>query len=127
MKGKKVLIIDDEKDLLDALGDALRESEFTVFEARNGEEGLRIALEEKPDAILLDITMPQMTGHEVLNELRKDSWGKDVKVIVLSNRDDLDNISDGFGQKGDDYIIKSNASLREIITKVKQHLVGYYD
>jgi DNA-binding response OmpR family regulator len=122
-----ILIIDDEKDLRDALGTALRNAGFAVLEALDGPQGLELAELEKPDLILLDIMMPNMSGHQVLREIRMKPWGMRMKVILLTNSDDPGNISQGAELKSNDYIIKSQTSLEDIIKKVKQHLVGYHD
>jgi DNA-binding response OmpR family regulator len=121
-----ILIVDDEKDLRDALGTALRQAGFTVLEALDGPQGLQLAELEKPDLILLDIMMPNMSGHQVLRELRMKPWGMRMKVILLTNSDDPANISQGAELKSNDYIIKSQTSLEDIIKKVKQHLAGYH-
>lgn len=123
----KILIVDDEKDLRDALRVALETAGLIVIEAIDGEEGLRKAEEERPDLILLDITMPKMNGHQVLNQLRQTPWGLRTHVLILSNADDPHNIAQGVGLHSDDYIIKSQTNLSEIVRKVKQHLLGYHD
>ncbi len=127
MTEKTILIIDDEKDLRDALHTALAAASFKIIEADNGAEGLALALKYKPDLILLDIMMPKMNGHETLQKLRLDPWGKNVPVLLLTNFDDATNISKGVELKSDDYIIKSQESLSAIVKKVKQHITGYHD
>lgn len=127
MAQKKILVVDDDTDLREALDTALTAAGYTSLTAKDGAEGLALALKEKPDLILLDIMMPNMNGHKTLSELRKDSWGKEVPVLFLTNFDDPTNISEGFGLKANGYIIKSNTSLESITTKVKQYLAGYHD
>jgi DNA-binding response OmpR family regulator len=122
-----ILIVDDEKDLRDALGAALRNAGFTVLEAIDGPQGVQLAELEKPELMLLDIMMPNMSGHQVLREIRMKPWGMRMKVILLTNSDDPANISQGAELKSNDYIIKSQTSLEDIIKKVKQHLVGYHE
>lgn len=82
---KKIAIIEDDEAIalmyrfkFEALG-------YTVETAENGKLGLDLALDMKPDIILLDLMMPEMTGDQTLELLRKDDWGKDVKVIILTN------------------------------------------
>jgi DNA-binding response OmpR family regulator len=123
---KKILVVDDEKDLRDALRIKLEATGYQVVEAIDGEDGLRKAEEEKPDLILLDITMPKMNGHQVLNQLRQTPWGLRIHVLILTNADDPLNIAQGIGLHSDDYIIKSQTSLEDIVKKVKQHLLGYH-
>ncbi len=127
MSNQKILIVDDDRDLREALQTGFSNAGFVTITAGDGSSGLKTALTEKPDLILLDITMPIMNGHEMLHELRKDTWGKDVPVILLTNSDDPANITRGFGLKSDAYFIKSSLSLESIIKKVKQHFVGYHD
>lgn len=127
MTNKKILVVDDDNDLREALDTALTQAGYTSITAPDGKAGLTSALEHKPDLILLDIMMPIMGGHEMLSALRKDVWGKSVPVLLLTNFDDPKNITEGFGLNANDYIIKSNVSLSSIITKVKQYLAGYHD
>lgn len=127
MEKSKILVIDDELDLREALRTSLEAAGCAVVCAVDGKEGLELALLHKPDLILLDITMPKMNGHQVLSQLRSDAWGKDVPVLLLTNADDPENIFTGVGLKGTDYIIKSQTSLENITKKVKQYLAGYYD
>ncbi len=121
-KDKKILIVEDEISLLRPLSDSLRQEEFVVIEAQNGEEGLKKALSEKPDLILLDIAMPKMNGLEMLAEVRKDSWGKDVKVIILTNLDGMEKIAEAAKQQTFDYLVKSDWETKDIIKKVKDKL-----
>lgn len=122
---KKVLIVDDEQDLRDAVRDALSDEGFEVVEAHNGEVGLSVALEEKPDLILLDLMMPEINGIGMLSRLRQDPWGKNVTVILLTALEDANSIAQAVEAGGDDYLIKPNVKLEEIVHKVKQHVGGY--
>lgn len=127
MHGKKILVVDDEQDLREALQNVLNASGFMTITAPHGEAGLALALSEKPDLILLDIGMPKMNGHQVLAQLRKDAWGKHVPVFLLTNYEDAGNVAEGLELKGDEYIMKSNESLESIVKRVKQYLAGYHE
>ena len=85
----KVLIVDDDKLLLKMLSEALGQRSYEVITAENGQEGLESILENKPDAVLLDISMPVMNGLEMLKELRKTS---DLPVIMISAYGSEENI-----------------------------------
>jgi CheY-like chemotaxis protein len=124
MKLGKILVVDDEKDIREALAEAFRHSGYTVFEAEDGMEALETAFKEKPDIIFLDIMMPNMNGHQTLHELRKDPWGRTVKVVFLSALEDATNIATAFDQGGEEYLIKTNWSLEELIKKAEQCLLG---
>lgn len=121
-KDMKVLTVEDEVDLREALVTALSYEGFTVLSASDGEEGLATALKEKPNLILLDITMPKMDGLEVLRALREDEWGKTVKVIVMTAHDDLGKVAEVIEAGGNEYVVKTDITLNRIVEKVKEKL-----
>lgn len=125
MEGKTVLVVDDEADLREALSTALSGAGATVLEAKDGEEGYEIAQREHPDVILMDINMPGMSGHDVVQKLRIDPWGNTVPVIYLTSNSDAANIVEAVSSGGNEYIVKSNMSLKDVIDKCKQALLGY--
>ena len=116
---KRILIIEDEPDIREAMAEAITQAGYEALTAENGQVGLEMALAERPDIILLDIIMPIMDGHQMLAKLRIHPWGKSVKVIMLTSMDDVKNI--GMAHEGSitDYIIKAHSSLDEIVRKVK--------
>lgn len=81
---KKVLIIDDEMDLVDMIHFRLEASGFEVIDAYDGADGIKKSKEEKPDLILLDLMMPQMNGFEVAEKLKEDSALKSIPIIVFT-------------------------------------------
>jgi len=90
---KIILVIDDEKALLDAIEELLTLSDYTVHKAYNGKQGLKLARKVKPNAILLDILMPDMNGYEVLEALKQDEETAAIPVIMLSSlTDDMSKI-----------------------------------
>jgi len=121
---KKILIVEDEKPMLDAVSDTLKQHGFSVLEADNGKDGLDIALKEHPDLLLLDIFMPKMDGLTMLETLRNDPWGHDVSVIILTNLNpDADQtIRSILEHKPAFYLIKSNVTLENIVSKIKEVL-----
>lgn len=124
----KILLVEDEDILLSPLTEKLRLENFKVNVAKDGERGLQLALSEHPDIILLDILLPKSDGLEMLKKLRKDEWGKDARVIILTNLKDTDKINEMMSISLDipnstfDYIIKTDMSLDEIIDKIKLRL-----
>lgn len=119
---KKILIVEDEVDIREALADMFKSYSFEVLTAENGQEGVDKALAERPDIILLDLNMPVMNGHEALTRLRNDPWGKDVKVVVLSALDDVQNIVEAHDEKITKYIVKAHTSLSAIVSNVQEAL-----
>lgn len=86
MAGRKVLVVDDEIHIVHVVAVKLRNNGFEVISAGNGEEGFKLAREEKPDIIIADLKMPVMTGLEMVEKLRGCEQTKDIPVIVLTAR-----------------------------------------
>jgi DNA-binding response OmpR family regulator len=84
--------------------------------------GLRIALKEHPDLILLDILMPEKDGMGMLKDLRRDDWGKNVPVIVLSNLNDPPRVAEALRNGVYDFLVKSECNLAKVLNKVKTRL-----
>jgi DNA-binding response OmpR family regulator len=124
MKDKKILIIEDEKSLREAIHDKLKKEDFIILEAKNGEEGLAVSLKEHPDLILLDLVMPKMDGMSMLKKLREDVWGKTVPVIILTNlpSNDEERNKDITVLEPTFYFIKTDKSMEEIINAVEDRL-----
>lgn len=120
---KKILIVEDDAHLRRAVVDKLKSSGYRVMEAEDGNSGLNMAIKERPDLILLDLMLPKMDGLSLLSELRRDDWGKDVPVIVIT----ILNATDERRAKAEElnvveYIDKSKYQLDEIVQKVKKAL-----
>lgn len=127
MANKKILVVDDDQELREALTTALKLDGYEVITAENGKDGLDTAIKERPDLILLDIWMPRMNGHEMLKQLRRNAWGETVRVVLLTNADDATNVSLASELDGDEYLIKSHTSLETIRKIAKQQLNGYFN
>ena len=106
MSSKKILLVDDESDILDFLSYNLKSIGYDVRVANNGEEGVKTALEFKPDLILLDMMMPEMDGIETCEKIREVDELKSVVIAFLTARgEDYSQIA-GFNAGADDYILK---------------------
>jgi len=123
-KKSVVLIVEDELDLRQLLQSKLVRENFDVLEAENGKVGLDTALSVHPDIILLDIVMPVMDGLSMLKELRKDAWGKDVPVIILSNLSEVEKISDGLENSVYDYLVKADWEPDNVVDLIRKKLAG---
>ncbi len=124
MAAKKILIIEDEKPVLRALIEKFSVEGFDVLQAENGEEGVASAEKNKPDAILLDLIMPVMTGLQALKAIREGSdYGKHVPIVILTNLDPNEKISEEVSlYEPSFYIIKADMKIEEVIRKVKDLL-----
>ena len=120
----KILVVEDEEVMLNVLIDNLTQAGFGhLFQARNGQEALIIALKEQPDLILLDIIMPTMDGITMLKKLREDPRGKKAKVILLTNLTADDAITKSvIVNEPSYYLVKANYSMDDVIEKVKKTL-----
>ena len=118
----KVLLVEDNDVYRKVIKNAMVLSGFDALEAENGLRGLEIARLEKPDLILADVYMPVMDGMTMLRELRKDSWGRNVKVVLLTNLSEADRADESFEQGVYDYLVKSDWKLEDIVNKVKGKL-----
>src|SRR4051812_4280761 len=116
---KKVLIVEDEVPTALALGDKLAHEGYTVLKAVNGKEGIRTALAEHPDLILADLRMPEMSGMEMISELRKDSWGATVKIMILTNISDVESIDEAMRHNTFQYIVKGDTTMENVLGKIR--------
>jgi DNA-binding response OmpR family regulator len=114
---KKILVVDDEDDILQFLELVLREKGYEVVTAAGGQEALTRAQIEKPDLVLLDIMMPQMDGWEVLKLLRVDDETAQIPVAMLSARTEAKDRVQGLQEGAVDYICKPFA-LQELLDKI---------
>ena len=115
---RTILIVDDEKPIVDILVYNLQKEGYETLEANDGEEGVRIALEKKPDLILLDIMLPKMDGLAVCKRIRHNL---NIPILMLSAKDEeIDKIL-GLELGADDYVTKP-FSVRELMARVKANL-----
>ena len=115
---KKILVVDDEDDILHFLELVLREKGYDVATASGGHEALTKAQLEQPNLILLDIMMPQMDGWEVLKLLRVDEETADIPVAKLSARTEAKDRVQGLQEGAIDYICKP-FSLQDLLVKIE--------
>lgn len=121
---KTILVVEDEKSLREAIMDILRREGFSSLEAKNGKEGVELALAKHPELILLDLIMPEVDGMAALKKIREDAWGATVPVIILTNlsatKEQL--VDDMVTHKPMHYLIKSDWKLHDVVRKIKEIL-----
>src|ERR1700733_8133652 len=118
----KIAIIEDDKAISQMYRFKFEAEGYSVETAENGKLGLKLAESMKPDVILLDLMMPEMTGDEMLEKLRATPWGKNIKVIILTNMGEQE-IPDSVKQQGViDVILKADMTPRQVAELVKRHL-----
>ncbi len=120
---KKILIVEDEAPLRSAVSDILAFEGFTVFQAKNGQEGLDLALAEHPNLILLDLMMPVMDGLTMLEKLRTDAeYGAHAAVILLTNINDPEKVAQATEAGSYDFLVKSDWNIEDVVKKIKQRV-----
>lgn len=119
----KILVIEDEKFLRELISQKLKNEGFETLQATNGEDGLKVAKEKKPELILLDLYLPgSIDGWKVIEELKKDPLSAKISIIVLSNYGQKEFIEKALNLGADDFLIKAHFAPSEIIKKVKTAL-----
>jgi two-component system, OmpR family, response regulator RpaA len=118
----KLLVIEDDQALSDLLADKFRAEGFDVTTAGDGEAGLKLALEWKPDLVLLDIVMPRMDGMTMLHKLRESDQGKKMQVVLLTNLSDTEKVYDAMSNGVFDYLVKSNWEIDDLVKEVRAKL-----
>jgi len=120
----RILIVEDEEFLVRALKDNLESEGCTVDTAMNGDEAMERVKKSRPNLILLDLLMPKKDGFYVLDEVKKNSEWKLIPIIVLSNLGGDAEIKKALEMGADDYFVKSQHPIEEVIEKVKEYLEG---
>lgn len=106
MPGKKILVVDDDPEIVGFVEMTLKEAGYEVFTAENGKEGVKQAKAHRPDLVLLDLAMPVMHGYEVCHALRADEELKTVKIIVTSGKSYPVDIRNAKNAGADHYMVK---------------------
>lgn len=118
----KIAIVEDDEAISQMYRIKFEAEGYTVETAANGKLGLALAEEMRPDIILCDLMMPIMTGEEMLTKMRSTSWGKNIKVIILTNRGEQE-IPDSVKQAGiEALILKAAMTPRQVAELVKSKL-----
>jgi len=119
---KKILLVEDDQTLSETYTERFTAEGFELKSAKNGEEAMALALAFKPDLILLDIMMPKVSGFDVIDILRNTPETADIKIIVLSALGQQEDIDKAKSLGANDYLVKSQVVLADIVDRVRQHL-----
>jgi len=119
---KKILLVEDEEIMIDLLQKKIIREGYEVFIARDGEEGLKVMGEKKPDLVLLDIIMPKKSGFEVMEEMRKKSEFKKIPVIVISNSGQPVELDEARKLGAQDWLIKTEFDPQELVDKINKQI-----
>ncbi len=117
-----VVVIEDEPAISEMYRLKLKNMGFVVHTARDGQQGLDVCQQHMPDLILLDLKMPVMSGDEMLKELRKTTWGADIRVVILTNISRDEAPHDLRLLNVDRYIVKAHHTPSQVVDIVKEIL-----
>ncbi len=116
----KILLVEDDAFLVGMYVSKLDREHFQTFVASDGEKGLELARQVKPDVVLLDIILPRMDGFSVLGNLKNDPETKNIPVILLTNMGQEQDMQRGLALGAADYLLKANYMPSEVIDRVKE-------
>ncbi|EKD48355.1 MAG: phosphate regulon transcriptional regulatory protein PhoB [uncultured bacterium] len=119
---KKILVAEDDEFLIKAYKAKLEQEGFEILLATDGEEAVSLVNSENPSVILLDVMMPKISGFEVLETVRKNPATKDIPVIIMSNLGQESDVKKGLNLGAQDYLIKSNLDMDQIVTKIRKYI-----
>jgi len=118
----KILMIEEDRFLRKIYRDKFSRLGFEFLEATNGEEGLNKVIYEKPNAVILDLMLPKKNGFDVLIEIKRNKNTQTIPVIILSNLGQESDIKKGLSLGAEDYLVKPEVSLSEVVEKVKEQV-----
>lgn len=119
---KQVLLIEDDPFLIDIYTTKLRESGFSIEVATDGKEGLRKLKEKKFQLLVLDIVLPHIDGWKILNEIKNEKKLKNLKIMILSNLGQKEEIKKGLEFGASKYLIKAHYTPSEVVDEIKKLL-----
>ncbi|MFH1036749.1 MAG: response regulator [Patescibacteria group bacterium] len=119
---KKILFVEDEAALQKTFGDFLGSKGYEVVSAFDGETGLNLAKQEKPDLVLLDFVLPRVHGLEVLKRLKEDPEMKATPIIILTNLEGINEVEKALELGATTYLVKAQYTLEEVYEKIKKTL-----
>jgi len=119
---KQILLIEDDPFLIDIYTTKLNKAGFSIEVATGGKEGLSKIKEKKPNLLLLDIVLPQIDGWEILKEIKADEKLKDLKVVILSNLGQKEEVEKGIVIGATKYLIKAHYTPTQVVKEIKKIL-----
>ncbi len=121
MSRSRILLVDDEPDIVETVSFMLQSRNYQVSVASGGQEGIEKAREEHPDLLLLDIMMPDIDGYDVCMKLKGDADTKDIPIIMLTAKGESEAVLKSHSIGADDYVVKP-FSLPTLLSKLRKFL-----
>ena len=118
MKKQKIIVVEDEPDLVDVVTYNLKREGYLVLAAQRGDEGLNLIRSERPDLVLLDLMLPGMDGLSICRQMKSDSSLSEIPIIIASAKGEESDVVIGLEMGADDYLAKP-FSPRELLARIK--------
>lgn len=118
----KILIIEDEMSLANVLKMKFEQSDYEVNLANQGDKGIELAKQNKPEIILLDLILPKECGFEILKKIKKIEELSQIPVIILTNSNRAHEVDKGFELGAVDYLLKSQLNIEKVVEKVNTYI-----
>lgn len=119
-QAKKILLIEDDPLLIDIYGAKLKHAGFEIVVETQGEKALQAVATEKPVVVMLDIVLPHVDGWEILQSIKRSKEMENVKVMILSNLGQKEEIEKGLKLGADQYLIKAHYTPSQVVEEVKK-------
>lgn len=119
---KKILFIEDESALQNAISETLKGEGYELTSALDGETGLQMVIKNKPDLVLLDLILPKINGFDVLKKIRENPETAHIPVIILSNLEGSKDVERALALGATTYLVKTNYKLDEVVEKIRSVL-----
>jgi DNA-binding response OmpR family regulator len=119
---KKILLIEDDPFLIDIYSTKLTEAGFKVLLAKDGVQALSLVKKEKPVLVILDIVLPHIDGWQVLKQIKEIEAVKGLKIVILSNLSQKEEVEKGLSLGADKYLIKSDYTPSRVVEEIKKLL-----
>lgn len=114
-----VLIVDDEESIRQLYTDAFTLAGLSIATAATGADAVRLALHHHPRVILMDILLGDMTGHDAVENIRLDDWGKNARIIYLTNLTEPENVVKAISLQPEEYIVKAHTDVKDVINRAR--------
>lgn len=124
MSKRKIVLIEDDEILAKVMVQELKDAGFAVSHAADGEAGAKMVQLQKPDLVLLDLLLPKKHGFEVLEMLKGSPTTKEIAVIIITQLGADADVKKGIQLGAEDYLVKSQHAVAEVIEKVKEFMSG---
>ncbi|MBI3420782.1 MAG: response regulator [Candidatus Sungbacteria bacterium] len=121
MRAQKIVLIEDDRILSDALYSKLTDAGFEVERAFDGEEGIAMVLAKKPDLVLLNILLPKMDGLTVAKKLKSNPQTKETPIIILTVLENSEPMAKALESGVYEYLVKSKSKVEDVVKRIQEH------